>query len=68
MTALLVRGFTGRSSWALVAPIVVALAPAYLGLSIWTALQLRGFSRGEFVSQALSAAVVIGGVRRRAAA
>jgi len=41
---------------------VVALAPAYLGLSIWTALQLRGFSRGEFVSQALSAAVVVGGV------
>ena len=63
VTALLVRGFTGGDGpWALVAPIVVALAPAYLGLSIWTALQLRGFSRGEFVSQALSAAVVVGGV------
>jgi hypothetical protein len=63
VTALLVRGFTGGSSaWSLVAPIVVALAPAYLGLSIWTGLQLRGFSRGEFVSQALSAAVVVGGV------
>jgi len=61
VTALLVRGFTG-GSWTLVAPIVAALAPAYLGLSIWTALQLRGFSRGEFVSQALSAAVVIGAV------
>jgi len=63
VTALLVRAFVGgRGQWALVSPIVVALAPAYLGLSIWTALQLRGFSRGEFVSQALSAAVVVGGV------
>jgi len=60
-TVLLVRGFAG-AQWPLVAPIVHALLPAYLGLSIWTALQLRGFSRGEFVSQALSAAVVIGGV------
>jgi hypothetical protein len=63
VTALLVRAFTGGDGpWAVVAPIVFALAPAYLGLSIWTALQLRGFSRGEFVSQALSAAVVMGSV------
>lgn len=60
-TVLLVRFFAG-AEWNLVAPIVEALLPAYLGLSIWTALQLRGFSRGEFLSQSLSAAVVIGGV------
>ncbi|HEY7373988.1 MAG TPA: hypothetical protein VIF57_17640 [Polyangia bacterium] len=45
-----------------VMPVLVALAPTYLGLAIWTALQLRGFSRGEFVAQALSAAVVVGAV------
>ena len=41
---------------------LIALGPTYLGLSIWTALQLRGFSRGEFTSQAVSAAIIIGAV------
>jgi hypothetical protein len=64
-TAGLVAGFV---VWALgapiapVVPVLVALAPTYLGLAIWTALQLRGFSRGEFAAQALSAAVVVGAV------
>ena len=71
VTAGLVLAFvvwaTG-ASFAPVAPVLVALAPMYLGLAIWTALQLRGFSRGEFVAQALSAAVVIGAVAVAAAA
>jgi hypothetical protein len=37
-------------------PTLVALFPAMLGLSIWTALQLRGFARGEFGRQVASAA------------
>ncbi len=61
VTVLLVSGFAGWR-WAPVGTALLALAPTYLGLSIWTALQLRGFSRGEFVSQALSAIVVVGAV------
>ena len=60
-TALLVLTFTG-GQWAPVAWPLIALGPTYLGLSIWTALQLRGFSRGEFTSQAVSAAIVLGAV------
>jgi hypothetical protein len=34
---------------------LAALLPSMLGLSVWTALQLRGFARGEFVRQVASA-------------
>jgi hypothetical protein len=66
-TVILVLGFTGWQ-WAPVGRVLTALAPTFLGLSIWTALQLRGFARGEFTSQALSAAIVIGAVAGCAAA
>ncbi|HET6150141.1 MAG TPA: hypothetical protein VFH68_21550 [Polyangia bacterium] len=58
-TVLLVLVFSG-GWWAPVAGVLGALGPAYLGLSLWTGLQLRGFSRGEFTAQAISAGVVIG--------
>ena len=58
-TVLLVLVFTGWR-WAPVSSVLGALGPTYLGLSLWTALQLRGFSRGEFSAQAVSAGVVIG--------
>ena len=40
-------------------PTLLALFPAMLGLSIWTALQLRGFARGEFGRQVASAAAML---------
>ncbi|MBX3188509.1 MAG: hypothetical protein KF819_15950 [Labilithrix sp.] len=40
-------------------PALLALFPAALGLSVWTALQLRGFARGEFIRQVASAAAMI---------
>jgi hypothetical protein len=58
-TVVLVLMFTGWR-WAPVSGVLGALGPTYLGLSLWTALQLRGFSRGEFTAQAVSAGVVIG--------
>jgi hypothetical protein len=67
VTVLLVLAFTGWR-WAPVAGVLTALGPTYLGLSLWTALQLRGFSRGEFTSQALSAGVVIAAVAGSGAA
>jgi hypothetical protein len=60
-TVLLVLIFTDWQ-WAPVSWGLIALGPTYLGLSIWTALQLRGFSRGQFAYQAVSAAIVIGAV------
>ena len=42
-------------SWEATWPTLLALFPAMLGLSIWTALQLRGFARGEFGRQVASA-------------
>jgi hypothetical protein len=38
---------------------LAALFPGMLGLSIWTALQLRGFARGEFVRQVASASAML---------
>ncbi len=38
---------------------LLTLAPAVVGLSVWTAFQLRGFVRGEFVRQAASAAALV---------
>ena len=38
---------------------LAALFPGMLGLSLWTALQLRGFARGEFVRQAASASAML---------
>lgn len=38
---------------------LLTLAPALVGLSVWTAYQLRGFVRGEFVRQAASAVALV---------
>lgn len=38
---------------------LLALLPAMLGISLWTAIQLRGFARGEFVRQAASAMAML---------
>jgi hypothetical protein len=70
-TVILVLAFAGwrwHWQWRVVAPVMAALAPAYLGLSIWTALQLRGFARGEFATQAISAVVVVAAVAASRAA
>lgn len=40
-------------------PTLAALLPSMLGLSVWTALQLRGFARGEFVRQVASASAML---------
>ena len=61
VTAVLVLRFVDWQ-WAPVGGVLTALGPTYLGLSLWTALQLRGFARGEFASQAVSAGVVIGAI------
>jgi hypothetical protein len=45
--------------WDEVWPTLLALLPAMLGLSVWTALQLRGFARGEFGRQVASAAAML---------
>lgn len=36
-------------------PTLLALLPSIVGVSVWTALQLRGFTRGHFARQLLSA-------------
>jgi hypothetical protein len=38
---------------------LLALAPAMLGMSVWTALQLRAFVRGEFFRQLASAIALV---------
>lgn len=38
---------------------LLALAPATIGVSVWTALQLRGFARGEFARQVASAGAML---------
>ncbi|HEY8075603.1 MAG TPA: hypothetical protein VIF62_15870, partial [Labilithrix sp.] len=40
-------------------PTLAALLPATVGLSIWTGLQIRGFARGDFATQAISAATML---------
>lgn len=61
VTVVLALAFTGWR-WAPLGHLLTALAPTYLGLSIWAALQMRGFSRGEFASQACSAVVALGAI------
>ncbi len=39
--------------------VLAALLPSMLGLSVWTALQLRGFARGEFLRQVASACAML---------
>lgn len=68
VTAVVVALFSWASASALVLVYVKldeswltlsALLPAMLGLSVWTALQLRGFARGEFVRQVASALAML---------
>jgi hypothetical protein len=46
--------------WGVVDETLLALLGAVVGLSLWTATQLRGFARGDFVRQLTSAAVLAG--------
>ncbi len=50
-SALVVAWVSWEETW----PTLLALFPAMMGLSVWTALQLRGFARGEFGRQVASA-------------
>lgn len=46
-------------AWEDVGPTLLALLASCVGLSVWTAAQLRGFARGEFARQLTSAAAMI---------
>ncbi len=45
--------------WSDVGPTLLSLLASSIGLSLWTAAQLRGFARGEFVRQLTTAAAMI---------
>ena len=46
-------------SWSDARDVLIALLPLTVGLAIWAAVQLRGFARGDFVTQGVSAAAMI---------
>jgi hypothetical protein len=55
----LVLVVTRFASWTDASPTLLALAPATLGASVWSALQLRGFAHGAFVDQAAGAVAMM---------
>ena len=56
LTAAMVLAFF---RWEEVRDVMFALLPLTTGLAVFTAMQLRGFTRGDFVTQGVSAAALI---------
>lgn len=53
---VLVRAYVpAEQAW----PVLVALLPSMLGMSVWSAIQLRGFAHGEFGKQIASALAML---------